>query len=135
MSIERFPPDVFFVLRVVQMLRGLAGGMQVSDFSVVEQWAPYARAAVAAGPHDRSDGPCVTAPSDEWERAVGAGAASVAQIVEDDAREEQEQDHGDGDGDGFVTARAVQGLGLVPLDDGGDGGGDEGRGRGGAALG
>lgn len=29
LAIQHFPPDVFFVLRVVQLLRGLAGGMQV----------------------------------------------------------------------------------------------------------
>ena len=28
MGIEHFPPDVFFVLRVTQMLRGLAAGMK-----------------------------------------------------------------------------------------------------------
>jgi hypothetical protein len=44
--VEHFPPDVFFVLRVMQLLRGLAGGMGVSDFSAARQWAPYARAAL-----------------------------------------------------------------------------------------
>ena len=29
MGITHFPPDVFFVLRVMQLLRGLAGGMKV----------------------------------------------------------------------------------------------------------
>ena len=29
LEIQHFPPDVFFVLRVVQLLRGLSGGMQV----------------------------------------------------------------------------------------------------------
>lgn len=30
MSIDHFPPDVFFVLRVVQLLRGLAVAMKVN---------------------------------------------------------------------------------------------------------
>ena len=32
MAISHFPPDAFFVLRVVQLLRGLAMGMQVGPF-------------------------------------------------------------------------------------------------------
>ncbi len=46
LPIEHFPPDVFFVLRVMQLLRGLAGGMGVRDFSAARQWAPLARAAL-----------------------------------------------------------------------------------------
>ncbi|KAL4431977.1 hypothetical protein ABPG77_000244 [Micractinium sp. CCAP 211/92] len=45
MGIQKFPPDMFFVLRVVQLLRGLASGMKVSDFSSAKQWAPYAKEA------------------------------------------------------------------------------------------
>ena len=48
-SITTFPPDIFFILRVTQMLRGLAGGMGVDSFSNVQQWAPYAAAAVRGG--------------------------------------------------------------------------------------
>ncbi|PSC70875.1 putative aarF domain-containing kinase 1 [Micractinium conductrix] len=46
MGIKTFPPDMFFVLRVVQLLRGLATGMKVSEFSSAKQWGPYARQAV-----------------------------------------------------------------------------------------
>jgi len=45
-AISRFPPDLFFVLRVVQLLRGLAQGMGISDFSSADQWAPFAREAL-----------------------------------------------------------------------------------------
>ncbi|GAB4821653.1 hypothetical protein N2152v2_008699 [Parachlorella kessleri] len=46
MAISRFPPDMFFVLRVTQLLRGLAQGMGVSGFSTAEQWAPFAKQAL-----------------------------------------------------------------------------------------
>ncbi|KAK9826471.1 hypothetical protein WJX81_002686 [Elliptochloris bilobata] len=46
MGIEHFPPDVFFVLRVMQLLRGLAGGMGVNDFSSARQWRPIAERAL-----------------------------------------------------------------------------------------
>eukprot|EP00879_Flechtneria_rotunda_P019841 GHRR01020855.1.p1 GENE.GHRR01020855.1~~GHRR01020855.1.p1 ORF type:complete len:296 (+),score=106.59 GHRR01020855.1:572-1459(+) len=46
-SVENFPPDMFFVLRVVQLLRGMANGMGIDDFSTAEQWAPLARKALA----------------------------------------------------------------------------------------
>lgn len=42
-AISSFPPDMFFVLRVVQLLRGLANGMGVTDFSSARQWESYAR--------------------------------------------------------------------------------------------
>ncbi|KAK9908263.1 hypothetical protein WJX75_005060 [Coccomyxa subellipsoidea] len=45
LGISHFPPDVFFVLRVMQLLRGLAGGLGV-DFSAAKQWAPLARRAL-----------------------------------------------------------------------------------------
>jgi len=44
--IKEFPRDFFFVLRVVQLLRGLAHGMGVDDFSCAHQWKPFARAAL-----------------------------------------------------------------------------------------
>eukprot|EP00878_Enallax_costatus_P021138 GHUV01022371.1.p1 GENE.GHUV01022371.1~~GHUV01022371.1.p1 ORF type:complete len:637 (+),score=223.29 GHUV01022371.1:216-1913(+) len=46
-AIEKFPPDMFFVLRVVQLLRGMANGMGIHDFSTADQWAPLARKAIA----------------------------------------------------------------------------------------
>eukprot|EP00775_Hariotina_reticulata_P010212 gene10212-10373_t len=45
-AIEKFPPDMFFVLRVVQLLRGMANGMGIDDFSTADQWAPLARQAI-----------------------------------------------------------------------------------------
>lgn len=45
LGIAHFPPDVFFVLRVMQLLRGLAGGLGV-EFSAAEQWTPYAKKAL-----------------------------------------------------------------------------------------
>lgn len=42
-AISKFPRDMFFVLRVVQLLRGLATGMGVTDFSTAQQWAPLAQ--------------------------------------------------------------------------------------------
>lgn len=45
-SVENFPPDLFFVLRVSQLLRGLANGMKIQDFSAAKQWSEYARVAV-----------------------------------------------------------------------------------------
>ncbi|WIA37974.1 hypothetical protein OEZ86_001350 [Tetradesmus obliquus] len=45
-AVEHFPPDMFFVLRVVQLLRGMANGMGIDDFSTADQWAPLARQAI-----------------------------------------------------------------------------------------
>lgn len=45
-AIKTFPKDLFFVLRTTQLLRGLANGMGIEDFSCVDQWAPYARTAL-----------------------------------------------------------------------------------------
>jgi hypothetical protein len=47
--IVQFPQDYFFVLRVVQLLRGMALGMDVGDFSTAAQWKPYAARAVKQG--------------------------------------------------------------------------------------
>ena len=38
LEIQHFPPDLFFVLRTVQLLRGLAQGMGVQNFSAATQW-------------------------------------------------------------------------------------------------
>jgi len=45
-AVEQFPGDMFFVLRVVQLLRGIAQGMGINDFSSAKQWAPLARDAL-----------------------------------------------------------------------------------------
>lgn len=42
MGISKFPSDMFFVLRCVQLLRGLADGMGVKEFSCAHQWRPFA---------------------------------------------------------------------------------------------
>ena len=44
MGVEHFPSDMFFVLRVVQLLRGLSTHMGVHNFSTAHQWRPYADA-------------------------------------------------------------------------------------------
>jgi hypothetical protein len=47
LPVDKFPSDMFFVLRVVQLLRGLANAMDPDlDFSSASQWAPYARDAL-----------------------------------------------------------------------------------------
>ena len=48
MGISTFPADMFFVLRTVQLLRGLACGMGVPAPSVAAEWAPFAEAALRA---------------------------------------------------------------------------------------
>jgi hypothetical protein len=45
-AIEKFPSDLFFVLRVIQLLRGLADGMRVEGFSTAKQWGPLAKQAL-----------------------------------------------------------------------------------------
>lgn len=55
------------------MLRGLSGAMDVTDFSIVEQWLPRAKAAVAEGPRleaERRARPCVTWPTERFDAAV-----------------------------------------------------------------
>lgn len=40
--ITLMPPEIYFVVRSVQMLRGLSSAFQLSDFSLAETWAPLA---------------------------------------------------------------------------------------------
>lgn len=40
--IKLMPPEIYFVVRSVQMLRGLISAFQITDFSLAEMWAPYA---------------------------------------------------------------------------------------------
>jgi hypothetical protein len=76
------------VLRVTQMLRGLAGGMGVTDFSNVSQWAPYAEAAVRGGARLRGgvapDSELALPPAPAGLEAVvgGGGAAAAEEEVE-----------------------------------------------------
>ncbi len=46
LGIKHFPPEVFFVLRTIQMLRGLAMGMQQPEFSTAKRWKHLAEKAV-----------------------------------------------------------------------------------------
>jgi hypothetical protein len=92
-SIDTFPPDVFFVLRVTQMLRGLAGGMGVKDFSNVVQWRPYAEAAVRGGARLRGG----VAPDSEL--ALPPAPAGLESIVGED---------GGGDSGEVVVVEAVE---------------------------
>ena len=46
LGIKYFPPEVFFVLRTIQMLRGLALGMKQPDFSTAKRWRNLAHAAI-----------------------------------------------------------------------------------------
>ena len=101
----------------------------------MEQWAPYARAALAGGVNAR-EGPCVTAPTEEWEEVMRGGLATVEDVV---MVESGGGGGGDADDDDdttrdFVTARAVAGLGLVPLDDEPSQEGAKEEGRGGTPL-
>ena len=43
---QQFPPDMVFVVRTLQILRGLVTGMKV-DFSSAQQWLPIAREVLA----------------------------------------------------------------------------------------
>jgi hypothetical protein len=45
-AVQAFPPDLFFVLRVIQLLRGMAGAMGVQGLSTAKQWGPLARRAL-----------------------------------------------------------------------------------------
>lgn len=45
-AISTFPKDLFFVLRVCQLLRGLSNGMGLTDFSTAKQWQGWARQAL-----------------------------------------------------------------------------------------
>lgn len=47
LPVEKFPSDMFFVLRVVQLLRGLASAMDPEmNFSSAAQWKPFAEDAL-----------------------------------------------------------------------------------------
>lgn len=46
MGITTFPSDMFFVLRVVQLLRGLQQAMGLETFSSAAQWKPFAKEAL-----------------------------------------------------------------------------------------
>ena len=72
-SVENFPSDLFFVLRVSQLLRGLANGMNIKDFSAAKQWSPFARSAIKELEGDDH--------GEEATRTKVRGGASIEQFV------------------------------------------------------
>ena len=44
--VTNMPPDIYFVVRTVQLFRGIACGFDI-DFSVAAAWAPYARKVIS----------------------------------------------------------------------------------------
>lgn len=48
------PPDLFFVVRTVQMLRGISAAFGLDDFSLADQWAPYAQQALGPAAKEMS---------------------------------------------------------------------------------
>ncbi|KAK9811448.1 hypothetical protein WJX72_004052 [[Myrmecia] bisecta] len=54
MGITTFPSDMFFVLRVVQLLRGMSFGMDIGEFSSAKQWEPFAEQALRGSHHRTS---------------------------------------------------------------------------------
>jgi predicted unusual protein kinase regulating ubiquinone biosynthesis (AarF/ABC1/UbiB family) len=44
-SVTKLPPDIYFVLRTVQMFRGICFGLNL-DYSLAEAWKPYAERAI-----------------------------------------------------------------------------------------
>lgn len=47
-TVESFPQDLFFLLRTVQILKGICAATSNSDFSLASAWAPAARKALRA---------------------------------------------------------------------------------------
>lgn len=45
-TIEKFPQELFFLLRTVQILKGICSATYNADFSVANAWAPIARRAL-----------------------------------------------------------------------------------------
>jgi hypothetical protein len=45
-TVKDLPPDLFFVLRTVQILRGICAATGNSDYSIADAWAPAARKAL-----------------------------------------------------------------------------------------
>jgi hypothetical protein len=54
--ITDFPKQFFLVLRVVQLMRGLASRMDV-EFGLADQWRPFAEAALARDGGERGASP------------------------------------------------------------------------------
>jgi aarF domain-containing kinase len=48
-SVIEYPQDMYFVLRAILMFRGMARSLKL-DFSIADEWAPFARKLLAQGP-------------------------------------------------------------------------------------
>lgn len=48
-TVDSFPPHLFFLLRTVQILKGICSATENGDFSVAQEWAPLARRALKNG--------------------------------------------------------------------------------------
>jgi len=44
-SVTKLPPDLYFLVRTVQLFRGICYGLKL-DYSLAQAWQPYATAAV-----------------------------------------------------------------------------------------
>jgi len=58
-AVTALPSDLYFVVRTVQLLRGIAFAFDV-DFSLADSWRPYARRVLSAPLPSPSPSPSVT---------------------------------------------------------------------------
>ncbi|KAL3683191.1 hypothetical protein R1sor_001213 [Riccia sorocarpa] len=70
-KVEKLPKELFFIVRVAQLLRGLSVGMGV-PFSVAEHWKPLAMEALKNSPSARVDD------SEIW---INSGADSLRELA------------------------------------------------------
>ncbi|KAK9798604.1 hypothetical protein WJX73_007340 [Symbiochloris irregularis] len=77
--IKRFPPDLFFLLRVIQLLRGLSMAMGINDFSVAAQWRPLAEALLQE--HGRLRTPVTAQGAWAWHGGLVLGGLTPADAV------------------------------------------------------
>lgn len=45
-TVESFPPDLFFLLRTIQIFKGICSATDNDDFSLAREWEPLARRAL-----------------------------------------------------------------------------------------
>lgn len=45
-TVESFPPDLFFLLRTIQIFKGICSATGNTDFSLAKEWEPLARRAL-----------------------------------------------------------------------------------------
>lgn len=53
-TVTDLPKELFFLLRTMQIMRGICAATGNSDYSLAKTWAPLARAAVKSGSRDAS---------------------------------------------------------------------------------